>query len=147
AGRRGRRPQVGRGGDRGTRARRAGHDPARRDLLPGGRARARRGTRRAGSGGWGRGHATMIWAVVPAAGRGARSGGAVPEQYLQVAGEPLIAHSRRALFAHPSVQGVVVALAEGDARWPGYDDGSGRQVITCVGGGSRAASVLAGLAA
>lgn len=89
----------------------------------------------------------MIWAVVPAAGRGARFGGEVPKQYLQVAGEPLIAHSLRALFAHPSVQGVVVALAEGDARWPGYDDGSGRQVITCVGGGSRAASVLAGLAA
>ena len=61
----------------------------------------------------------MIWAVVPAAGRGARFGGEVPKQYLQVAGEPLIAHSLRALFAHPSVKGVVVALTEGDARWPG----------------------------
>ncbi|HEY4530971.1 MAG TPA: 2-C-methyl-D-erythritol 4-phosphate cytidylyltransferase [Luteimonas sp.] len=89
----------------------------------------------------------MIWAVVPAAGRGTRFGGEVPKQYLQVAGEPLIAHSLRALFAHPSVQGVVVALAEGDERWQGYRDGSGRPVIACAGGESRAASVLAGLAA
>ena len=89
----------------------------------------------------------MIWAVVPAAGRGTRFGGEVPKQYLQVAGEPLITHSLRALFAHPSVQGVVVALADGDEHWQGYDDGSGRPVVTCVGGESRAASVLAGLAA
>ena len=89
----------------------------------------------------------MTWAVVPAAGRGARFGGEVPKQYLEVAGEPLIAHSLRALFAHASVEGVVVALADGDARWQGWDDGSGRPVIACVGGDSRAGSVLAGLAA
>lgn len=89
----------------------------------------------------------MTWAVVPAAGRGTRFGGEVPKQYLQAGGEPLLVHSLRALFAHPSVQGVVVALAEGDAHWQGWSDGSGRPVIACTGGDSRAGSVLAGLAA
>ncbi|MGY1457031.1 MULTISPECIES: 2-C-methyl-D-erythritol 4-phosphate cytidylyltransferase [unclassified Luteimonas] len=89
----------------------------------------------------------MTWVVVPAAGRGARFGGAVPKQYLEVAGEPLIAHSLRALFAHPGVKGAVVALTEGDTRWQGWSDGSGRPVIACTGGDTRAESVLAGLAA
>jgi 2-C-methyl-D-erythritol 4-phosphate cytidylyltransferase len=34
----------------------------------------------------------MTWAVVPSAGRGTRFGGDVPKQYLEVAGEPLLAH-------------------------------------------------------
>lgn len=89
----------------------------------------------------------MTWAVVPAAGRGTRFGGEVPKQYLQAGGESLLVHSLRALFAHPSVKGVVVALAEGDAHWQGWSDGSGRPVIACIGGDSRAESVLAGLAA
>src|SRR5690606_29155367 len=80
----------------------------------------------------------MTWVVVPAAGRGARFGGQVPKQYLEVAGEPLIAHSLRALFAHPGVEGAVVALAEGDSRWQGWSDGSGRPVIACTGGDTRA---------
>lgn len=89
----------------------------------------------------------MTWVVVPAAGRGARFGGDVPKQYLEVAGEPLIAHTLRALFAHPGVKGAVVVLAPDDARWQGYSDGSGRPVIACTGGDTRAESVLAGLAA
>ncbi|GGK10304.1 2-C-methyl-D-erythritol 4-phosphate cytidylyltransferase [Luteimonas terricola] len=89
----------------------------------------------------------MTWVVVPAAGRGTRFGGEVPKQYLEVAGEPLIAHSLRALFAHPGVEGAVLVLADGDSRWPGWSDGSGRPVIACTGGDTRAESVLAGLAA
>lgn len=89
----------------------------------------------------------MTWVVVPAAGRGARFGGEVPKQYLEVAGEPLLAHSLRALFAHPGVEGAVVVLAPGDTRWQGWSDGSGRPVIACTGGDTRAESVLAGLAA
>ena len=89
----------------------------------------------------------MTWVVVPAAGRGARFGGEVPKQYLEVAGAPLLAHSLRALFAHPGVEGAVVGLAPGDTRWQGWSDGSGRPVIACTGGDTRAESVLAGLAA
>lgn len=89
----------------------------------------------------------MIWAVVPAAGSGSRFGGEVPKQYLQVAGEPLLAHTLRALLAHPGVAGVVVVLAEDDPRWPGWSELEGKPVRHCVGGESRADSVLAGLQA
>lgn len=88
-----------------------------------------------------------LWAVVPAAGRGSRFGGEVPKQYLEVAGQPLIAHTLHALCAHPTVDGVIVVLAEDDARWPGWSTLDGKPVATCIGGGERADSVLAGLAA
>ncbi|MEJ7745877.1 MAG: 2-C-methyl-D-erythritol 4-phosphate cytidylyltransferase [Luteimonas sp.] len=89
----------------------------------------------------------MTWAVIPAAGRGARFGGDMPKQYLEVAGEPLIEHTLRALLAHPTVEGAVVVLAEDDAHWPGWNSFADKAVITCIGGDERADSVLAGLAA
>lgn len=89
----------------------------------------------------------MIWAIVPAAGRGARFGGTLPKQYLEVAGEPLIQHALQALLAHPAVQGAVVVLAEGDTHWPGWQALADKPVVTCSGGSERADSVLAGLAA
>ena len=88
-----------------------------------------------------------VWAVVPAAGRGTRFGGEVPKQYLQVGGRPLLAYTLDALLAHPAVAGVVVALAAGDPWWPGWSDHAGKPVLTCTGGASRAASVLAAMAA
>ena len=88
-----------------------------------------------------------VWAIVPAAGRGIRFGGDVPKQYLPVAGKPLLEHALRALLAHPVVEGVVVALAAGDDRWPGWESLEGKPVRTCTGGDERAESVLAGLAA
>ena len=89
----------------------------------------------------------MIWAIVPAAGRGSRYGGATPKQYLDIAGLPLIAYSLRAVLAHPSVGGAMVVLAEDDALWPGWTEVEGKPVRTCVGGEARADSVLAGLSA
>ena len=89
----------------------------------------------------------MIWAIVPAAGRGARFGSEVPKQYLDVAGQPLIAYALQALLAHPTVQGAVVVLAEGDTHWPGWQTMADKPLLTCVGGSERADSVLSGLAA
>jgi 2-C-methyl-D-erythritol 4-phosphate cytidylyltransferase len=89
----------------------------------------------------------MTWAVVPAAGQGARFGGPVPKQYMEVAGEPVLAHTLRALFAHGSVGGAVVVLAADDPRWPGWTTFEGRPLRSCTGGATRAESVLAGLAA
>ena len=88
-----------------------------------------------------------VWAVVPAAGRGTRFGGEVPKQYLQVGGRPLLAYTLDALLAHPAVAGVGVALAADDPWWPGWSDHAGKPVLTCTGGASRAASVLAAMAA
>ena len=89
----------------------------------------------------------MTWAIVPAAGRGARFGGELPKQYITVAHQPLIAYSLLALLAHPAVEGAVVALAPGDSHWPGWTELAGKPVRTCIGGDERAQSVQAGLAA
>lgn len=87
----------------------------------------------------------MTWALVPAAGSGRRFGGGVPKQYLLAAGKPLIEHALHALLSHPGIDGVVVALAAGDALWPGWTTLHGKPVATCLGGGERADSVLAAL--
>ena len=89
----------------------------------------------------------MTWAVVPAAGQGRRFGGETPKQYLALAGRPLIEHSLRAVLSHDDVDGVMVALAADDPWWPGWRELGGKPVLTCVGGGERADSVLAGLQA
>ncbi|WP_159015385.1 2-C-methyl-D-erythritol 4-phosphate cytidylyltransferase [Cognatiluteimonas profundi] len=89
----------------------------------------------------------MTWAIVPAAGRGLRVGGTVPKQYLDIGGSPLIAYTLQALLVHPSLEGVVVVLAPDDTSWPGWTTIAGKPVLTCVGGESRAESVLAGLGA
>lgn len=89
----------------------------------------------------------MTWAVVPAAGSGRRFGGAFPKQYLQIDGKPLIGHTLDRLAGHPAIDGVVVALAAHDPHWPGWRERHGKPVLTCVGGGERADSVLAGLRA
>ncbi|MET0717867.1 MAG: 2-C-methyl-D-erythritol 4-phosphate cytidylyltransferase [Pseudoxanthomonas sp.] len=86
-----------------------------------------------------------IWVVVPAAGRGARFGGEIPKQYLSVGGQPLIAYTLAALLGHPAIEGAVVALSENDADWPGWDSFSGKPILACVGGATRAGSVLAAL--
>ena len=88
-----------------------------------------------------------IWAVVPAAGSGSRFGGERPKQYLEVQGRFLLEHTLEALLAHTAVSGVVLALADGDALWPGWTEYAGRPLLACTGGGSRAASVLAALQA
>lgn len=88
-----------------------------------------------------------VWAVIPAAGRGTRFGGEVPKQYLEAAGQPLIAHALDALLGHPRVAGAVVALAADDRLWPGWTRRRGKPLLRCVGGGERADSVLAGLQA
>ncbi|WP_295920676.1 2-C-methyl-D-erythritol 4-phosphate cytidylyltransferase, partial [uncultured Xanthomonas sp.] len=66
-----------------------------------------------------------VWAVVPAAGRGTRFGGATPKQYLQAGGRPLLAHALEALLAHPAVAGAMVALGVDDAQWPGWTELAG----------------------
>lgn len=88
-----------------------------------------------------------VWAIVPAAGRGSRFGGEVPKQYLSIAGQPLVAHALDAVLGDARVAGVVVAIAEGDRRWPGWTRRQGKPVVTCTGGGERADSVLAALEA
>ncbi|MGN6312265.1 MAG: 2-C-methyl-D-erythritol 4-phosphate cytidylyltransferase [Rhodanobacteraceae bacterium] len=88
-----------------------------------------------------------LWCVVPAAGRGTRFGGAVPKQYLPLAGRPLILHTLERLAAHPRIAGLMVVLAAKDPLWPKLASVNGKPVITATGGSERGDSVLAGLRA
>jgi len=88
-----------------------------------------------------------IWVVVPAAGRGTRFGATVPKQYLDAGGRPLLAHTLDALLAHPAVAGAMLAISPDDVDWPGWTEWAGKPLLTCTGGATRAASVLAGLMA
>lgn len=89
------------------------------------------------------------YALVPAAGSGARMGGDLPKQYLPLAGRPLIWHALATLCATPALRKVFVVLAPDDARWPADDMaalGDKLAVLRC-GGETRAASVANGLRA
>jgi 2-C-methyl-D-erythritol 4-phosphate cytidylyltransferase/2-C-methyl-D-erythritol 2,4-cyclodiphosphate synthase len=63
-----------------------------------------------------------VWAIVPAAGRGARfsaASSAPPKQYASLLGATVLQWSLRALLAEPRVHAVVVALAPDDQHWAG----------------------------
>lgn len=49
-------------------------------------------------------------AVIVAAGRGERAGGALPKQYRKIAGKSLVAHCLAAFEAHPGIDRVIVAI-------------------------------------
>ncbi len=86
-----------------------------------------------------------VHALIPAAGRGTRYGGAVLKQYLPVCGKAVLAHSIRAFQFHPQISGITVVLSEDD-QW--FDSAVGTLVAsveTVNGGATRAESVRNGL--
>ncbi len=87
--------------------------------------------------------------LIPAAGSGARFGAAVPKQYAEIAGRPMLFHAVRALAAHPVIEVVFVVLAVDDRRyaqvdWSMFGD---RVAPLYCGGPTRRASVHNGLIA
>ncbi len=89
------------------------------------------------------------YAIVPAAGSGARFGAEKPKQYLDLLGRPLIFHTLAALTAHPAIARVWVVLSPDDAEWSRHDWlalGPKLETVRC-GGATRAASVTNGLRA
>lgn len=89
------------------------------------------------------------FALVPAAGGGARMGGQRPKQYLPLGGAPLIRYALRTLADTAVIDRIFVVLAADDQYWETFD-WSGLQsriaVLRC-GGETRAASVTNGLRA
>lgn len=84
-------------------------------------------------------------ALVVAAGRGERFGGATPKQYADLGGRPLLRHSLAALARHPAVDGVR-AVIDPDHRALYDAAGRGLDLLPAVdGGASRQASVRLGL--
>jgi 2-C-methyl-D-erythritol 4-phosphate cytidylyltransferase len=90
-----------------------------------------------------------LFGLIPAAGSGARFGAAVPKQYVEIAGHPMLVHAVRALAAHPDIEVVFVVLAIDDQRFAKIDwtaFGSRVAPLYC-GGPTRRASVHNGLIA
>lgn len=85
------------------------------------------------------------WAVIAAAGGGARMRAGKPKQYLKLRGRTLIEYSIALLMDAPWIDGVVVALQPGDEEFPRLALGKHWKVHTAQGGATRAESVLAGL--
>ena len=93
------------------------------------------------------------WALVPAAGRGARIGAQTAKQYLPIAGVPMLWRSVSALLAEPRIAAVFVVLAADDTQYAAlgtapWSAGDAARVHTLAcGGDTRAQSVANGLAA
>jgi 2-C-methyl-D-erythritol 4-phosphate cytidylyltransferase / 2-C-methyl-D-erythritol 2,4-cyclodiphosphate synthase len=88
-------------------------------------------------------------AVIPAAGRGQRSGLSIPKQYHRLAGRSVLARSVFALAGFAPVEAVVVVLDPQDTLWEtqGLEeelDGVSNVVAVKIGGANRRDSVLAG---
>jgi 2-C-methyl-D-erythritol 4-phosphate cytidylyltransferase/2-C-methyl-D-erythritol 2,4-cyclodiphosphate synthase len=84
-------------------------------------------------------------ALVVAAGRGERFGGAKPKQYADLAGQPLLRHSLVALTRHPAIDRVRAVINPDHQTF--YETASARlDLLPAVAGGdSRQASVRLGL--
>ena len=89
------------------------------------------------------------FALVPAAGCGARFSADIPKQYLALAGKPLIYHALEALCQCTRITEVWVVLSPDDSWWKTYDwqPLEGKLKLVFCGGTSRAQSVANGLAA
>jgi len=85
------------------------------------------------------------WAIIPAAGVGARMESDRPKQYLPLAGRTVIEQSLDAVLNHPAVRGAVVAISESDAYWSELQYQHTKAVQVAPGGAERCHSVLSAL--
>jgi 2-C-methyl-D-erythritol 4-phosphate cytidylyltransferase len=82
-------------------------------------------------------------AIIVAAGRGARAGGATPKQWREIAGQSVLRHTLQAFHEHSEIDCVVLVLHGDDLdRAPAVNG-----LIIATGASERAASVKAGLEA
>lgn len=88
------------------------------------------------------------YALIPAAGVGARMGGACPKQYLPLAAKPLLWHTVQAFLASPAIARVYVVVSAQDG-WIDqvFPDCPSRLVLLRCGGATRQESVRNGLLA
>lgn len=84
---------------------------------------------------------------MPAAGSGRRFGGAVPKQYLPLAGRSVIEHALAPFLADARCRGLVVALDEADATFETLPPAREARVRRVQGGARRCDSVANGLQA
>jgi 2-C-methyl-D-erythritol 4-phosphate cytidylyltransferase len=83
-----------------------------------------------------------FWAVIPAAGVGARMAADRPKQYLQLGGLTILEHSLLCFLDHPRLKGLVISLAVDDPYWPTLPCALDSRIQQVAGGRERADSVL-----
>ena len=91
-----------------------------------------------------------LFALVPCAGSGARSGAAGPKQYEELAGRALVLWTLEALARVSELDGTLVVLSPGDRQFAALaGEGDAEAASACwranVGGATRAETVYAGL--
>ncbi len=86
-------------------------------------------------------------ALIVAAGKGDRAGGAIPKQYAVLGGKALLAHSVDAFLAHPAVNCVYLVIGAGQEELARAALGSRAISGLLIGGAERQDSVRAGLEA
>ncbi len=86
--------------------------------------------------------------IIPAAGFGSRMGVATPKQYLDLAGEPVIAHTLRIFLDCPRISSVNLILSVEDTVFKNLDCAHHTKLnVYYAGGHTRAETVLNGLQA
>ncbi|QDL54259.1 2-C-methyl-D-erythritol 4-phosphate cytidylyltransferase [Rhodoferax aquaticus] len=85
-----------------------------------------------------------LWALIPCAGTGSRSGASGPKQYQSVAGKPMVLHTLQAFADVPRLAGVLVVVSAGDTF---FESVNAPVLVAACGGSTRAASVFNGLQA
>ena len=91
-----------------------------------------------------------VAAIIPAAGTGKRFGGSVPKTFVPLHGQPLLLHALKVFERHPAIGWIVVVAGADDqirVRALLARAKVTKAVSPCVGGASRAASVMRGFAA
>jgi 2-C-methyl-D-erythritol 4-phosphate cytidylyltransferase len=83
-----------------------------------------------------------FWAVIPAAGIGARMAADRPKQYLPLGGLTILEHSLLCFLDHPRLKGLVISLAVDDPFWPTLPCALDSRIQQVAGGKERADSVL-----
>ncbi|KAG8154067.1 2-C-methyl-D-erythritol 4-phosphate cytidylyltransferase [Burkholderia catarinensis] len=88
---------------------------------------------------------SRLFALIPCAGTGSRSGSAVPKQYRTLAGRALLHYTLAAFDACSEFAQTLVVLAPDDSHFDARRFAGLRFAVRRCGGGSRQASVLNGL--
>ena len=90
---------------------------------------------------------TNLWAIVPAAGVGKRTGADIPKQYLTLNGRPLIEWTLNRLLELDEIVRIVVVVSADDPYWPELSISRHSRILQADGGSERCYSVLNGLQA
>jgi 2-C-methyl-D-erythritol 4-phosphate cytidylyltransferase/2-C-methyl-D-erythritol 2,4-cyclodiphosphate synthase len=88
-----------------------------------------------------------IAALIVAAGKGDRAGGAIPKQYAMLGGKALLAHSVDTFLAHPAIDAIYVVIGGGQEQLARAALGARPLSGIVIGGAERQDSVRAGLKA